>query len=91
MNETAAFYSQIVGVIENRHPRGERFITGRYPYTYAYDYMRQHHTDFGVPPYASRMDCAERLRSNPDREAIVVILADAYLRENSVERDVVAS
>ena len=33
-------------------------VPTRFPYTYAYDYMREHYEEFGLNPYTSRAECA---------------------------------
>jgi hypothetical protein len=63
----------------------------RYPYTYAYDFVRQHHPAFGFPDMPSRADVATWLRSRlrahsedaPVLAAAVRALADAYLSEHN--------
>lgn len=73
--------------IETRLAPSSPFIPTRYPYTYAYDYVRTHLRDFGLKDMASRADVAGLLRDHPSKELIVRILADAYLRENNIRRD----
>lgn len=74
----------VVGLIEaaQEPPWREHFSPSRWPYTYAYDYMRQH----GIARSAgrSRAQCAGLLRDNPDKEHIVAIFALAYCRENDI-------
>lgn len=63
----------------------ERFILGRYPYTYAADFLRQN-----VPGLLSREEASLRrqqfaaTRRINDRR-LAVILANCYLRENNVQ------
>jgi hypothetical protein len=70
----------------------ERFIPTRYPHTYAYDYLKTHAREFGLSlvPFVtlSRPDCAGFLYDNPDKEAICTLLADAYLREWHIKKEV---
>lgn len=64
------------------------FIKSRYPYTYAYDFMRGHPKAFGLTDEAlSRGQCAGILRGNPDKEEICRMLADAYLAENNITKE----
>lgn len=69
--------------IETETPRFNKLIPGRYPYTYAYDYMRSHAREFGVDA-ASRADCAGLLSKNPDKDLILYLLADAFIREHNI-------
>lgn len=74
----------IISSVE-RDQRVERFIPSRYPYTYAYDYLREHAQYFGLPHGLSRSDCAARLRGNPHQGAILMLLANAYLRQHGMD------
>jgi len=60
-----------------------KFSETRWPYTYAYDYMKVHDI-FGARAYCSRAWCSGILRENPDKERIVRIFALAYCRENDI-------
>src|SRR5690606_20865760 len=78
-----------IAPIENQPAPRMTFTPGRYPYTYAYDYMRSHADEFDLRPpkgeqWLSRGDCAAAFRDNPDKDAICVLLADAYLREHNI-------
>lgn len=75
-----------IRVIESAPPFSMQFTPGRYPYTYAYDYMREHWADFGLNSLLSRGDCANYFRGNPDKDAICVLLADAYMRQYNIEK-----
>lgn len=72
---------RVIKDIEERPEATSQFTANRYPYTYAYDYLRSHPEDFGLPRGLARMDCASLLKNNKDKEKICVLLADAYLRE----------
>lgn len=69
----------------------ERFTPTRYPYTYAYDYLKTHAQEFGLSdkPFVtlSRSDCAELFRGNPNKDEICRLLADAYLREWNIKKE----
>lgn len=74
---------------------GSKFIAGRYPYTYAYDYVRSHWVVFkevlGLPgPMPSRSEMSAHLQVFcPDprlAQEMITRLADAYLREHHIER-----
>lgn len=60
--------------------RPEGFIPGRYPYTYAYDFVR---TFSPAASYKSRSDIALELRkvtkTDAEKEAAAIQLADLYL------------
>lgn len=76
---------RIIHSIENAEPVRNSFIEGRYPYTYAYDYVRSHQRQFGIPgEMRSRADVSAMYRDSPDKEAIVRLLADAYCREHNI-------
>lgn len=68
-----------------------RFIPSRYPYTYAYDYLKIHALEFGLSdqPFVtlSRSDCAALFHGNDDKDAICTLLADAYLREWGISKE----
>lgn len=69
--------------IEQTPPPGVTFSPSRWPYLYAYDYMRSHSAEFGLPAFLSRADCAGLVRSE-HKEAVVRLLADAYLKEHHI-------
>lgn len=73
-----------IDAIERTPPPGMAFSPTRYPYTYAYDYMRSHAEQFGLPNNLSRAECAGIVRGE-HKEAVVRLLADAYLREHHIE------
>lgn len=88
-----ATYKQVEDVlvaIERNKPKPITFIPTRYPYTYAYDYMRAHWSEFKLygkfhmDPDLSRSECAARLRGNPDKEKIVEACALAYLESYGI-------
>lgn len=79
-------WSNVIAAIEARKSQAVPFIEGRYPYTYAYDYLRSHAADFGLHHYISRSECAGMLRNNPDKEAVCIMLAEAYLREHDITK-----
>lgn len=63
------------------------FVANRYPYTYGLDYLRSHWFHFGVNNGMSRSEASGVLRNLPDKEAIYVALADAYLREWGITKE----
>jgi len=79
------------GITETLKPRAA--IPGRYPYTYAYDFLRSNASVFGIPEGLSRAEAARLLRDrlgapddgspDPEVEQVCKALADAYLRENN--------
>lgn len=84
-----------IAQIEARPTTGETFIPTRYPYTYAYDYLRSHATDFGIDQdtAGSRSATAGWLRQHlgygsddPRHLPIVEALADAYMKLWRIER-----
>lgn len=75
-----------IQAIETAQPPVVQFTPGRYPYTYAYDYMREHWFEFGIQNGMSRGDCAAYFRDNPDKDAICVLLADAHMRKYNIEK-----
>jgi hypothetical protein len=71
-------------------------IPGRYPATYAYDYLKTHADVFGSPATMSRADTATWLREQfgiahdehpPILRNTLKVLADAYLREHGGHLD----
>ena len=65
-------------------------IPTRYPYTYAYDFVRGHAETFGLYGLPSRAEVARWLRlrlgvddDSPLLDAVVRRLADAYLAEHN--------
>lgn len=78
--------SNAIAAVEAKPSWAERFSPTRYPYTYAYDYLRAHAEYFGLPSNMSREQCSGLLYSNPDKEAICRLLADAYLREWGIKK-----
>lgn len=78
-----AVADRILHIELNAHP-APPFIPTRYPYTYAYDYIRSHNEEFGVPLATSRADCAGLFKDGPAKEEVVRLLADAYLREHGI-------
>lgn len=78
--QTVADAESIVAAIEDRPKPENQFSPTRWPYTYAYDYMKSHDI-LGAAAHGSRSECAGLLRYAPDKERIVRILALAYCRE----------
>jgi hypothetical protein len=71
-----------IAEIEKKPHAVGAFNPSRYPYTYAYDYLRVHAKEFGLPPGMSRSGCSRLFRSesdvvDPDKEAICISLANA--------------
>jgi hypothetical protein len=66
------------------------FNAGRYPFTYAYDFFRQHVVAFGGPAaMLSRAEASRAVReyaerTGQDREQVLLALADAYMVEGSI-------
>lgn len=65
-------------------------IATRYPYTYAYDFIRSHAEVFGLEGTPSRADVGQWLYdalgvddSSPLHRAVCEALADAYLKEHN--------
>jgi hypothetical protein len=92
---TDDFRTRVITAIEEIESRVEltinSFIPGRYPYTYAYDFLRAHPADFGVTDQRSLMSRAEaagwlecQVSSETERIEICLRLADAYIRENNI-------
>lgn len=93
INLNDATYKQVEAVlvaIYRNKPKPPAFIPARFPYTYAYDYMRNHWSDFKlygkfhIDADLSRSECAARLRGNPDKEIIVEACAMEYLAEHNI-------
>ena len=77
------------------------FIPGRYPYTYGYDFLRNHFTEvvpeatrnsIPAPDLGSRGEMAQFCKAwaveegYSDYTDIVTVFADAYLLENSIAK-----
>lgn len=63
------------------------FIAGRYPYTYAYDYLREMNGPVGS---MSRADCAGAVgrwceQSGVDKDSLCVMLADLYIDRHAID------
>lgn len=72
------------GLEQVRTKPREVAVTGRIPYTYAYDYLRQHHEEFGLTSTMGRGETAAWLtmRLEPDhRDYACALLTAAYLEE----------
>lgn len=77
-------------------PKPVKASRDRYPYTYAYDFLRAHAADFGLPDWVdSRSACAAWLREafsggsadieeDPAFQVTLKRLADAYLKEHNM-------
>lgn len=81
----------VIAQIEQRPEFVMPFTEDRYPYTYAYDYLRTHWEQFGLERWLSRGECAALFRGpdgelREDKEQICELLADAYLRQWHIER-----
>lgn len=72
----------LVNSIEQQTSGGIAFSQPRWPYTYAYDYMREH--DIQGCGDKSRGDCAAMLRDNPYKEKIVRIFARAHCKQYDI-------
>lgn len=79
-----------IAVAQIKSPCREQFSPSRWPYTYAYDFMRQHGEEFGVgASLISRSEAAGRLKAmcettGEDYKAAVRELARAYCREHGI-------
>jgi len=89
--DVATRITEKIQEIESRPNQSVTFIPSRYPYTYAYDYLRDHAYDFGLGATASRADSSAWLRAQLDQDTtedahnmIVESLALAYLREHRI-------
>jgi hypothetical protein len=67
------------------------FTPTRYPYTYAYDYLRSHQVEFGVTGQRDLMSRGEtsawlngQVSSPEEKISVCYQLADAYIRENNI-------
>lgn len=85
-NLTVEDFAKTIAHIESIPTVRERFVPTRYPYTYAYDYLKTHADEFGLPRWMCRADYAAILRGNDDKDAICTMLADAYLREWGISK-----
>lgn len=74
---------EVVNGIEKQLPEPPQFIPGRFPYTYAYDYMREHNV-LGADHLMSRAECASLFRENDDKDAICEIFALAHCRQYGI-------
>jgi hypothetical protein len=82
--------------IEGRSKNPERYTPSRYPYTYGWDYVRVHSSDFGWYSSPSRADVSGWVRRQVQTDdaaatdervqEVAKVLADAYLRENGISR-----
>lgn len=80
----------VITAIKLKRPASNPFIPTRYPYTYAYDYMRSHVHDFDLPDGISRGECSMVLTgwcaiTGEDKETSVVRLANAYMQEFNID------
>ena len=85
-SETTMSVSDRIGASETTSTR-ERFSHSRWPYTYAYDFMRGHRSHFGG--VNSRQDALEMLESicaatGEDKSSAQNLLAYAYCREQGI-------
>lgn len=82
--------AEVVAEILARRPEREQAIPSRYPFTYAYDFLRTHAAIYGLPIGMSRGEAGVAItrfceNMGLDRGEIVAQLADAYLIVNDVE------
>ena len=67
------------------------FTPGRYPFTYAYDYVRSHAGAFGItaPGLLSRAEVSKYIVRDTDdpahRVRTCIVLAHAYMREHHIK------
>lgn len=78
--------ASIIAHIESIPIARVRFSPTRFPHTYAYDYLRSHAEEFGLPLEMDRGDCAAIFHGNNDKDMICTMLADAYLREWGISK-----
>ena len=90
--------SDLLTILDNIEPdSGEQFSPTRYPYTYAYDFLRFHAAEFGIPAdvAGSRSAVSRWLRDYVEsphdkdtdaHELLVRQFADAYLSEHGIRR-----
>ena len=79
----------IITKIELKSPQKLTFNdfkqSNRFPYTYAWDYVREHHEDFGFDSAPSRAEAGwfyqTALNTDAAIETAAVMLAEAYYRE----------
>lgn len=67
----------------------QAFHRGRYPYTYAFDYVRQYHQIFHLPQMPSRAQVGNLLDAwceDEYRQEVIKQLADAFLYANNIRR-----
>jgi hypothetical protein len=91
MKITPTTVSETIASIESAY--GGSFSAVRWPYTYAFDYVRTHAAAFEVPDPAmnatSRTAVSSWLSENTDslenKDAVCEVLARAYLRENRIK------
>lgn len=88
-----AWFSAMVRHIEEKRAKPRSVSSPRYPFTYAYDFVKLHADEFGLPQehHGSRIGVAKWLRhqlgvgSEHDLYKMVCYtLADAYLREYNI-------
>lgn len=76
---------KIIREIEDVKSEWLRFIPSRFPYTYAFDYMRVHRQAFGMGEGTTRAAASRRLAEMvpgpEERRRAAVLLAKAYLDE----------
>lgn len=81
-----------IGTILARTEQPKTAILGRYPYTYAFDYIRAHAAEFQMPgglrtSHAEISDWYEKTYGDATTDDMafqgVIDLADAYLRETN--------
>jgi hypothetical protein len=84
------FTNKIAEVIDSleQSQKISGFIPARYPYTYAYDYVRSHPQAFGLAGLLSRADTSQwldsRVGSENEKVAVCQLLAEALLREEHI-------
>jgi len=94
VNNLLDLVGRINGVLEEK-PKGERFIPTRYPFTYAYDFVREFYTELGFDEFGRRESFDSRAETSGvvgkyceakglERRQVVIMLANYYLEYYNV-------
>ena len=90
MTNTTEVQRTTAAILDRLRDSGEPFIPTRYPFTYAYDFARNHADDFDFPHYLSRAETSAWVThyadiTGQDRGDVVVALADGYIAQWNVK------
>lgn len=88
MRETAIEWVKAgICSVTARQPARE-VIESRYPYTYAWDFLRSHAAEFGLSDVDSRADASSAVRrlarDEHEYHRVAIILAEAYIKKHGL-------